>query len=67
MKPAISRAAPVVLEHINHTVVGGIGSGVRIGRGFLDVELPSLLDQEADFFGRNHEFWHHMFLIRAMR
>src|SRR6266404_6392287 len=61
---ARDRIAPVVLEHIDHVIISGVGSGARIGRGFLDVELPGLLDQEADFFGRNREFWHRMFLIR---
>ena len=65
MKPADlarDRIPAVVLEHIDHVVIGAVRSGIRIGGAFLDVEFPGLLDQKADFLGRNHQFWHRMLL-----
>ena len=43
----------IVLEHIDHIVIGAIRPGIRIGRPLLDVEFAGFLDQKADLFGRN--------------
>src|SRR6202035_869273 len=38
--------------------VSAVRPGVRIGRPFLGVEFAGFLDQKADLFGRNRQFWH---------
>ena len=54
--------AAVIGQHIDHVVIGAVRSGIGIGIPFLDVEFPRLLDQKADFLGRNGEFWHRSLL-----
>ena len=52
-----------ILQHIDHIVVGSVRSGIRVGSHFLGVELAGLLDQKADFFSRNRQFWHRELLF----
>jgi hypothetical protein len=43
----------IILQHIDHVVIGAVRPGVRIGSAFLDVEFTGFLDQKRHFFGRN--------------
>ena len=47
------RIAAIVLQHIDHVVVGGVRPGIRIGVGLLDVEFAGFHDQITNVFGRN--------------
>ena len=45
------RIVAVILQHIDHIVVGPIGPGIQVGRHILDIEFSRFLDQKSDFFG----------------
>ena len=47
----IDRIVGLVLEHVDHPVVGRIGPGFRIGDDILGLELPCLGDDVADLLG----------------
>src|SRR5262249_53717301 len=53
-----NRIMAVILEHVDHAVIGTVRSSIRINQPFLDVEFARFDDEKFHLVRGDREFWH---------